>query len=470
MCYRLPKIWLGRIQKYWDKIMPNDYPVSDSVFALKFDTEEITAAVVKFEDEIGKPESVVTEVIPEGNVLSEYVGTYDVKGTPGVLTLLSPEKVTTDKVAALHLTEEGTWEDVEDAHVVDGYVWGTLDSFSPVAIVTYRKDIHVEDLTAPLAAKYIVCEGNTVKVTQDKDSKITLRSESTGTEIELTESVYIVGGSIDGSNIDKTSITVVGVDGKSIIDKIIGGSVFCAPDDAEPATVNEINVNVIDSTVGCITGSMCAVRTNQFNLNLKNVNTNWFGVGESYSNAEKKDYNKADCSYASKAWLKFAKINIENVVTTLAYCCGNNGFMFVDHSEAVVTGGKIDYLLSCGSNGIANESIITANNAEIKILQNTNRGIVGSSKVTLAGCKVESLYIDGDASDKTVTGVCNKIRYDINSAEDDTYNVIIGTHAGKKLTADQIAEVVDCVKVSRSANVVISKEDLALLGDKYIVK
>ena len=21
MCYRLPKIWLGRIQKYWDKIM-----------------------------------------------------------------------------------------------------------------------------------------------------------------------------------------------------------------------------------------------------------------------------------------------------------------------------------------------------------------------------------------------------------------------------------------------------------------
>ena len=53
---------------------------------------------------------------------------------------------------------------------------------------------------------------------------------------------------------------------------------------------------------------------------------------------------------------------------------------------------------------------------------------------------------------------------------DDAYNVIIGTHAGKKLTADQIAEVVDCVKVSRSANVVISKEDLVLLGDKYIVK
>ena len=100
MCYRLPKIWLGRIQKYWDKIMPNDYPVSDSVFALKFDTEEITAAVVKIEEEIGKPESVVTEVIPEGNVLSEYVGTYDVKGTPGVFTLLSPEKVTTDKVVA----------------------------------------------------------------------------------------------------------------------------------------------------------------------------------------------------------------------------------------------------------------------------------------------------------------------------------------------------------------------------------
>lgn len=469
MCYKLPKIWLGRIQKYWDKIMPSDYPASDSVFALKFDTEEITAAVVKFEDEIGKPESVVTEVIPEGNVLAEYIGTYDVKGTPGVLTLLSPEKVTTDKVAALHLTADGTWEDVEDAHVIDGYVWGTLDSFSPVAIVTYRKDIHVEDLTVPLTAKYIVCEGNTVKVTQDEDGKITLRSESTGTEIELTESVYIVGGSIDGSNIDKTSITVAGITDKNIIGKIIGGSVFCASDDAEPATVNEININIIDSVVKCVTGSMCAVRTNQFNLNMKNVELEWFGMGESYSKNEKKDYNTSNPSYASKAWLKSAKLNIENVVTEIAYCCGNNGYLFVDHSEATVIGGKIDYLLSCGSNGITNESIIVAKNAEVKTLQNVNRGIVGSAKVTLTGCKVEGLFIDGDETDETA--MCNNIRYDINAANgEDMYNINVGMHAGKKLTAEQIAEVVDCVKVSRSANVTISKEDLTLLGDKYIVK
>jgi hypothetical protein len=45
MSYTLPKIWQGRIQKYWDKIMPTGYPVSDSTFELKFDSEEVTAAV-----------------------------------------------------------------------------------------------------------------------------------------------------------------------------------------------------------------------------------------------------------------------------------------------------------------------------------------------------------------------------------------------------------------------------------------
>ena len=471
MCYLLPKIWVGRIQKYWDRIMPSDYPVSDSVFSLKFDSAEITEAVNKFEEELGKEESPANTVIPEGNVLTDYYGTYDVKGTPGILTLLSPEKVSTDKVVALHLNEEGVWEDIDDAHVVDGYVWETLDSFSPVAIVSYRKDIHIEELSAPLAAKYVVCEGNNVKVTTNKEGKIILRSESTGTEIELNEKVYIVGGSVDGTPIDKTSITVVGVNNKNIISKVIAGSIYCpSEEDAEPAIVNEINANIINSTIGCLTGSMCAVRTNKFNLNMKNVNISWFGVGESYSNTEKKDYNKSDCSYASKGWLKLAKLNIENVNTELAYCTGNNGYYFVDQSEASIVGGKFAYLLACGSNGIANECIVNIKNSEIGILQNTNRGIVGSSKVTLSGCKVESLYIDGDASDKTVTGVCNKIRYDINSANDDMYNVLVGTHNGKKLTAEQIEEVVNCIKVSRSANVTISKEDLALLGNKYIVK
>ena len=49
---KLPKLLLGRIQKYWDRIMPADYPYSSSEFSLKFDTDEIKAAVEKFENEL----------------------------------------------------------------------------------------------------------------------------------------------------------------------------------------------------------------------------------------------------------------------------------------------------------------------------------------------------------------------------------------------------------------------------------
>ena len=41
MDYKLPKIWMGRIQKYWDKFIPKGFPVSSSKFSLKYETEEI---------------------------------------------------------------------------------------------------------------------------------------------------------------------------------------------------------------------------------------------------------------------------------------------------------------------------------------------------------------------------------------------------------------------------------------------
>ena len=69
MCYMLPKLWMGRIQKYWDKIMPNDFPASDSTFNIKFDTEEQTAAVTKLEKELGTEDSVVSSFISESSLL-----------------------------------------------------------------------------------------------------------------------------------------------------------------------------------------------------------------------------------------------------------------------------------------------------------------------------------------------------------------------------------------------------------------
>ena len=90
MCYTLPKIWLGRIQKFWDKIMPTDYPASDSKFSLKFD-DELKPVVTDFENNLGTENSPITAVLPENTYPSNYIGIYDVEGKPGKKTLLSPE-------------------------------------------------------------------------------------------------------------------------------------------------------------------------------------------------------------------------------------------------------------------------------------------------------------------------------------------------------------------------------------------
>lgn len=470
MCYSLPKIWAGRIQKYWDKIMPSGFPKSESTFALKFDTPEITSAVTKFENEIGTTESVANKFAPAGTVVSDYVGTYDVKGTPGVLTLLSPEKVDCDNIIALHLPESGEWEVVEDAHVVDGYVWGTLSSFSPIALVTYRKDIHKETLSAPSAGNYIVCEGNTVRIITNNEGKIILKSESTGTEIELTEKTFIIGGSIDGSPIKKTNITVVGVENASIVNKIYAGS-YCwnIEDDKESAVVENANVKVYDSKIGCITGSSGTVHTMNLNMILKNVTTSWIGAGESWNTALKRDCNKANCSYASKAWLRTATIELENVQSGLTYVGGNTGYYFVDNTHGIISGGKHDWLVSSGSNGYTNESIIDVSDVEATNFQSVNRGFINKAIINAAGCKVKNVFIGGE-DDKSADGTAYSVRYNISAKEDDSYNIRVGYAKAVKLTADDIKEVVDVVKVSRSANVTISDEDIKLLGDKYVIK
>ena len=202
--YALPKIWVGRIQKYWDKFMPTDFPKSSSEFSLKFSSAEAKDAVVEFESKLGTEESTVLDFLPENTFVTSYIGTYDVTGTPDELTLLSPEKVTSDNVIALHYVEDtDTWEKVEDISVVDGYVWGTLESFSPIAIVQYAKEIHLENSVSVVKnLPCVVCEGNPVQVKVNDNNDIVVVNPGTGKEIEITATnTMVVGGSIDGTPI-----------------------------------------------------------------------------------------------------------------------------------------------------------------------------------------------------------------------------------------------------------------------------
>jgi hypothetical protein len=461
--YTLPKIWMGRIQKYWDKFMPTDFPASASEFSLKFDTPEVKDAVEAMEASLETEDPVIAEFIPENNVLSGYVGTYNVTGEPGVLTLLSPEPVNSNNIIALHYNaEEDKWEQIEDATVINGYAWGTLDSFSPIALFTYRKDIHIESTVNVPAitnvSSFLVCEGNTVKIYLDENNKVMVSSESTGTVLELTERTIVIGGSADGTPIDKTNIFVKGLKNNSIVNKVIGGSIYIKDGFT---TVGEVNVTGKDTVIGALTGSYGAVKTMKVNFDLDNVLLSFFGCGEGY-----RQIGTINPSFASRCWAKDVSMNLKDVRCSLAFLGQNCEYFYVDSTSATVEGGNFDYFILGGSNDGTKDTSAVLNNAKIGIFQTTNRGNVANAKATFAGCSVENLFVGGDATDKSVTGTTGKLRYEINGSEG-KYNIVNGTEAGALLTN---ADIVDVIKVSRAADITIDDELKAILGCKYIVK
>lgn len=471
MCYTLPKIWMGRIQKYWDKIMPAGYPVSTSKFSLKFADEEVKSAVDKFENELGTEESVVTGLIPEGTYVDKYIGVYDVEGTPGVLTLLSPEQVDdTKNITVLHYKKESdSWELVKDFQIIDNYVWGTLESFSPIAIVSCRKEIHLES-TLPNLAKCksaVICEGNTVQICEKEDGSIVVKNMNTGLEIPLTTSSYIVGGSADGSPIDKTNITVMELSSSDLLARIIAGSHYNpgASDQESYTTVNEVNFVSCGKLTGPVTGSSGAVRTNKVNITLNGSKTKWIGVGEGYAGI-----NKDHPSFASRGWVKEANLILKDAEITYLYMGQNNEYFYVNSTNLTIDGGIYEYITTGGSNADTKEACIDAKNAKIGIFQSTNRGNVTSSIAKFTNCVVDNLFIGGDATDNTVTGTTEKIRIDINAGTDDNYHIVTGVENGAPITAEDALRIVDAVKISRNANVSYDDKIESILGEKLIIK
>ena len=119
MKYSLPKLWLARIPEIWDRTLPANYPRSSSEFSLSYSSQEVLDAVMEMETNLGTDESIIESVVPEGSVCSGYLGTYDVTGESGVETLLSPERVNTDNIIAMHYdTENDKWSQIQDAHLL----------------------------------------------------------------------------------------------------------------------------------------------------------------------------------------------------------------------------------------------------------------------------------------------------------------------------------------------------------------
>jgi hypothetical protein len=457
------------VQKFWDKTlpMPSSYPVTDSKFSLSYESEDIRDAVVEMEDSIGTEDCPVVAMLPEDTYLAGYVGTYDVSGPVDEMTLLSPEPVSSSNVIAMHYIDE-EWVQVEDVEVRDGFVYGTLESFSPIAIFEYAKDIHVDTESHGIAGAagkdLIVCEGNHVKVYRDKeDNKTYVLNLSSGTKIELTKASYIIGGSVDGSYIAKTSILVENLVTNALACKFIAGSAFTEKEGF--AEVGEVNLTVYNSPVtGCLTGSYGAVRTKKANFHLENTILAWCGCGEGYAGIDTENPD-----FSSKAWCAEANWTLINVKNNLTFLGQNCEYYYVDKTTAYIEGGKHDYLILGGSNSRTNKTSAVVKGAKVGIFQTTNRGNVADAKVKFSGCNVDHLYVGGDASDPTVTGTTTKLLYEIDGAEG-TYNFENGTENGVLLTKEDVERIVDRIEVSRNATVTMDDSLRQLLGSKFIEK
>lgn len=464
----LPKIWQGRITKFWDRVLPSNFPSSSSEFSLNYATNEEKEAVEEFESTLGTEESPAVEFIGEGNFVSNYFGTYDVSGETGVLTLLSPEKVdTNDEIIALHYVND-EWTKVEDAQVIDGYVWGTLTDFSPIAIIAIKKEISVETRDYLKVPKYVVAWGNPVRIYTEED-KIVCENTATGYKINMTDEAVnsVIGGCLEQGDIESVDVTVLGVTNANL--NVLGGS-YCYDknDFSKVGNVEKSTVKVIDSTIRSVTGGLCSCRMKEFNIVASNSNIkSHIGAGESINQKDGKNVNTYDTiGLGSYSWTRNFNVVLDNSYCELIYAGTNCGYTYVENGIATLTNGsKADWFIAGGSNGkTTNSTLIVEKDSKVGIMQSTNRGEVSNVVMKANDSTVDNLFIYGDATDKTVNGIVDKVKVDTGAGK---YNILLGTQAGKAVTT---VDEVEYVKVSRSADITISDSDKEILGKKFVVK
>lgn len=469
----LPKIYLAVIPKYWYKSIPTDIPASSSVFSLKYDSEAELDAVKEMESKLNTEDSIVTpEDIPENEKLSLYLGTYNVTGTPGELTLLNPNKIGSKdvNVVAYHYVsgeneETGTWEKIEDAQIVDGYVWGTLESFSPIAVFTVKPDTYFTDSVEYMNCPGYVANGIPIVVSLNENGK-TIVTDTYGKVTEIPAKTIIIGGSYD-RDLESTSITVKG-DVK--IAGIRAGSVRDGAAET-PLRVGKITVNIegLNRPSCGVTGSYGAVRTEEVEINIKDSKLSFCGAGESICN--KNDANKdwgQSCTLASKAWVKKSNITLDNSYVSCAYAGANCGYMYGDDVNIVAkNGSSADWYLACGSNGATNKASATAIDSNINVMQTTNRGPVKSSTLIVKNSTVEFLFPTGDSTDKTVNGTVEKSRVEVTNGK---VNLYPGTNNGVVITEKDANDIIDVIKISRTTDIAYMEDSDKILKDKIRIK
>lgn len=451
----LPKLWLMKIPELWERQIPENYPKTSNSFSLKFSNED-KKAVTEMESNLNTEESIIKEdMIPENHLLGGYLGTYDVEGTPGEEALLSPEKIpdfATD-VLVMHYTDDETWKKVENVTIKDGYVYGTLDSYSPIAVFFTKRDTVYYESNELYNSPLFVCNGISTSIFTNENGEIVAK-DANGKETIITADTIVVGGKIDdGKDVEKTSVFVKGVTLKSIV----GGSA----NKTIQSKVKEINLNIEDSKITQkVSAGSYNCKTDTFNLNMKNSFATYIGGGESFI-PKVGDVNKGLVGRNCKSYTLNINMNLENVKSVLLYATCENGLMYSENINVNIIGGHYDYLAACGSNGTSGDIVLTADSTDAGIFQTTNRGTVKSVKALFKNSNIKNMFVFGDSTDKTVTGTVDDVNITISGGNIHLYP---GSLGGKIATSDQ--KDLCLVKIAPSTEYTFEENVKEILQDR----
>ena len=480
----LPKLWVARIPQIWDKRIDEDSLPKDSKskFSQYFNDETEKAAVKKMEESINTENSVIKEdMLPENTVIGTCFGTYFVNIDPEdeVATLsleepvskqvvLSPKTVDNkndvDILALSYDKDSDSWAKVEDAKIKeDKYVWGTLTKSAPVTVFTVRKDTVLLSENDLFGGPTFVANGVPIIISTKEDGSIIV-TDARGKETSITDSTVIIGGSVDGSDLESTSVTVIGTTFNNVIK---GGSYS---KEKENVRVKDIKVFIKDSVLmkGGLSGSGFNTKVDNITFKVQNSKISFMGAGESWLESAKKDCNTKDnLGFGSKSYCKNCKMEIEDSFISLLYMSGNSGYLYVDNTECTINGGSCDYIITGGSNGRTNEAKLIANNFKSQYFQTTNRGVVNHATVKFNNCEIDRFFVAGDSTDKSVTGTIDKVDMNITGGKIGLY---AGTQAGKIITYDQAKEIINTLKISRTTEVDYKENSNKILGDNIRIK
>lgn len=471
----LPKCILARIDKYWYPTIPTDYPASSSSF--DFVKGDDKAATIAMEENLGTENSIIApEDIPDQSALGGYLGTYDVEGEAGEETLLSPNKLPDNAIGALayhYDAEADEWTKIEDANIQNGYVYGTLEEFSPIAVFAIKKSAYYDTTKSQYKFNVYVCNGIPTRVYRNDEG--TVVAESDGIITELTEEDYVVGGSYDGSEVESTNVYIEGVK----LTGIIGGSFTFGDSGIENKNHSKkIKLTVVDTEVAkSISGAGIWNSADVVEMNITGCKVPNGGIGNQISFFENHKSNAtledSDKGLGANQWVKDSIINVKDSEVYILYSGAHNGNSTTMNATLYAENCKITYACNGQSNGTIYNVTSTYKNCEIEIFNNNNRGHYGDGKAIFKGLnKITNFYCLGDSSesDPQMADVRGKVSHDIN-ATDVVEKFYVGAVSDVKVTtADEAAKYINSITISRNADVTYKEDADIILKDIIRIK